>query len=340
MDKGKSTCAVFLDLSKVFDTVDQKILLRKLMYYGLRGKQNSFFESYLTNRKQCTTINNHSSNFQTIECGVLRGSVMGPSLFLIYVNDLPCTLSFQTTLFADDTSLHLSHKDIKTLQHNVQNELDKVDAWMRSNRLSINYNKTAYMILTATRSQNCNFEISMNGVRIQQTDSIKYLGVIIDDKLSWKPQISSLCGKLSQACGVVCKIRHFADMKILRLIYFSLFHSHMQYCIIDWGQAYKTVIRPVQVLQNRILKYLTFSKRTSSANNIFKLLKILKVSNLYQLHLEKFMYKYNAAILPSSFDNFFSKLHCIHDHATRQQVSENYHHKRFRTDYGQKCCNM
>jgi len=176
----------------------------------------------------------------------------------------------------------------------------------------------------------------MNGVRIQQTDSMKYLGVIIDNKLSWKPQISSLCGKLSQACGVVCKIRHFADMKILRLIYFSLFHSLLQYCIIDWGRAYKTVIRPVQVLQNRILKYMTFSRRTSSANSIFKLLKILKVSDLYELNLEKFMYKYNADILPSSFNNFFSKLHCIHDHATRQQVSGNYHHKRVRTNYGKK----
>ena len=154
---------------------------------------------------------------------------------------------------------------------------------MRSNRLSINYNKTAYMILTATRSQNCNFKISMNGVRIQQTDSIKCLGVITDNKLSWKPQISSLCGKLSEACGVVCKIRHFADMKILRLIYFSLFHH--------------------------------ICKRTSNANNTFKLLKILKVSDLYQLNLEEFMYKYNADILPS-FDNFFSKLHCVHDHAT------------------------
>jgi len=95
------------------------------------------------------------------------------------VNGLPCASSFQTTLFADDTRLPLSHKDIKMLQLNVQNELDKVDTSMRSNRLSTNYNKTAYMILTATRSQNCNFEISMNGVRIQQTGSIKYLVVLI-----------------------------------------------------------------------------------------------------------------------------------------------------------------
>ena len=141
--------------------------------------------------------------------------------------------------------MHLSHKDIEKSQLNVQNELDKVDTWMRSNRLWINYNKTAYMILTATCSQKCNFEISMNGVRIQQTDSIKYLGVIIDNKLGWKLQISNLCGNLSQACGVVCKIRHFADTKILRLIYFSLFHSRLQYCIIDWVRAYKTVIRPM-----------------------------------------------------------------------------------------------
>ena len=182
--------------------------------YGIRSKQNSFLGSYLTNRKQCTKVNNYSSSFQAIKCGVPQGSAIGPLLFLIYVNDLPCASSFQTTLFADDTSLHLSHKDIKMLQHNVQNELDKVDTCMRSNRLSINYNKTAYMILTATRSQNCNFEIFTNGVRIQQTDSIKYLGVIIDNKLSWKPQIRSLCGKLSQVCGVVCKIRHFADIKL------------------------------------------------------------------------------------------------------------------------------
>ena len=128
-------------------------------------------------------------------------------------------------------------------------------------------------------------------------------------------------------------------MKLLRLIYFSLFHSHLQYCIIDWGRAYKTVIRPVQVLQNRILKYMTFSKRTSSVNNIFKLLKILKVSDLYQFNLEKFMYKYNADI-PPSFNNFFSKLHCIHDHATKQQVSGNYHHIRVRTDMVKKCCNI
>jgi len=93
------------------------------------------------------------------------------------------------------------------------------------------------MILTATRSQDCKFEISLNGVRIQQTDSIKYLGVIIDNKLTWKPQIRSLFRKRSQACGVVCKIRHFADMKILRLIYFSLFHSHLQYCKVDLGSV-------------------------------------------------------------------------------------------------------
>ena len=252
------------------------------------------------------------------------------------MNDLPCASSFQSTLFADDTSLHLSHKDIKTLQLNVQNELDKVDTWMRSNRLSINYNKTAYMILTATRSQNCNFGISVNGVRIQQIDSIKHLGVIIDNQLSWKPQISSLCWKLSQACGVVCEIGHFVDIKILHLIYFSLFHSHLQYCIFDWGRAYKTVIWPMQVLQNRIVKYMTFSNRTPSASNIFKLHKNLKVSDLYQLNLEKFMHKYNVDILPSSFDNFFSKLYNMHDHGTRQQVSGHFHHKRVRTDYGKK----
>jgi len=164
-----------------------------------------------------------------------------------------------------------------------------------------------------------------------------YLDIVIDNIRSWKQQITILCGKLSQACGAVCKIRHFADMKILRLIYFSLFHTHFQYCPIDWGLAYKTVIRPVQVLQHQILKYMTFSNRTSSANNIFKLLTILKFSDFYQLNLEKFRHKYNVDILPSSCDSFFSKLHCMHHHGTRQQlVSGNFHHKCVRTDYGEK----
>ena len=114
------------------------------------------------------------------------------------------------------------------------------------------------------------------------------LGVIIDNKLSWKPQISSLSGKLSQSCGVVCKIRHFADMNSLRLIYFRLFHSHLQYRIIDWGRAYKTVIRQVQMLQNRIWNTWILAREHHVQNNIFKLLKILKVSDLYQLYLEKF----------------------------------------------------
>ena len=169
-------------------------------------------------------------------------------------------------------------------------------------------------------------------LRISQQECVKCA-----TELPWllEVELSSLL-----ACGVVCKIRHFADMKILRLIYFSLLYSHLQYCITDWGRAYKIVIQPVQVLQNRILKYMTFSKRTSSANNIFKLLRFLKVSDLYQFNLEKFMYKFNADILLSSFGNFFSKLPCIHDHGTRQKVSGNYHHKRVRTDYGKKCCNM
>ena len=175
----------------------------------------------------------------------------------------------------------------------------------------------------------------MNGVRIQETDSIKYLGVIIDNKLSWKPQISSLCGKLSQACDVVCKIRHFADIKILRLIYFSLFHSHLQYCIMDWGRAYKTVIWPMQVLQNRIVKYMTFSNRTSSASNIFKFLKFSKF-----LICTNLIWKGSCiSIMPISSSLLlitFLKLYNIHDHGTRQQVSGNFYHKRVRTDYGKK----
>ena len=147
--KNKSiTCSVFLDLAKAFDTVNHQILLKKLSKYGIRGKPLKLFKSYLLNRKQSTVVNNVKSEWCTVKCGVPQGSTLGPLLFLIYINDLHQATKLNVKLFADDAVLSLSNKIPNSLQFDINLELLKVENWMRINKLTINYKKTNYMILT------------------------------------------------------------------------------------------------------------------------------------------------------------------------------------------------
>ena len=147
INDGKITCSIFLDLKKAFDSVDINILLKKLRHYGFRGPAFNLLKSYLTDRKICTKVECDISKLCKIEHGVPQGSVLGPLLFSRYVNDLPYVSNFETTLFADDTNLHISHNNIKILQSVVTNETKKIDTWMKLNKLTINYTKAAICLL-------------------------------------------------------------------------------------------------------------------------------------------------------------------------------------------------
>ena len=139
---------MFIDLSKAFDTVDHEILLKKLENYGFRGIPLQLIQSYLTDRRQYTLVNGTKSDLNKVKCGVPQGSTLDPLLFLIYVNDLPCISNFTTKLFAKNTVLTMTNPCITTLQYDVNKELTKIDKWMRLNKLSLNYNKSKYMLIT------------------------------------------------------------------------------------------------------------------------------------------------------------------------------------------------
>ena len=210
-NKKLVSCILFLDLKKAFDSVSHKILLKKMEYYGVRGVALKLFESYLSNRKQLTKIDDCASALDLIEWGVPQGSVLGPLLFLIFINDIPLASNLHTWLFADDTVLVDSAANLPLLQEKMNNQVDKIQTWLLANKLSVHYvDKSVYMLINSnnhTRVEDGCFELKMLNYPISRTKTYKYLGIIVDEKLSWADHINDVCMNLSRAAGVFFKVR-------------------------------------------------------------------------------------------------------------------------------------
>ncbi len=213
-----SSCCIFLDLAKAFDTVDHNILINKLEYYGIRGTALKWFECYLTNRTQKVCINGTFSESCNVKFGVPQGSVLGPLLFLLYINDMPNSSNIlKIHLFADDTSIFFSHKNLKELESIVNNELSKVSDWLIANKLTLNVDKSNFLLISPSRKNTTNkINLSINNEAIAQKDCIKYLGVLLDKNLSWKNHIQHVKLELSKGIGILAKLRHYVPQNIFK----------------------------------------------------------------------------------------------------------------------------
>ena len=317
-NKKLISCILFLDLKKAFDSVSHKILLSKLEYYGVKGVALKLFKSYLSNRKQLTAIGEFVSVLELIEWGVPQGSVLGPLLFLIFINDIPNASELLTWLFADDTALMASAQSLSLLQTVMNREVAKVQTWLLANKLSVHYvKKSQFMLINKNNKTRIDdkFELTMGGHIISRTKSYKYLGITVDEKFSWADHINDVCSKLSQVAGIMFKIRHLVSKKALMLIYHSLAGSKLRYGLICWATAYQYLLDKVDVAHNNIITCMTFKKRCSEMWPLFCQLKVLPLSILIKIEKAKTMYKYRNNMLPAVFETYFEKP--SHQHKTR-----------------------
>lgn len=240
IDKKHYLVSIFVDLQKAFDTLDHKILLHKLYKYGIRGVAHQWVTSYLKNRSQFVEIDNIKSKNCNITCGVPQGSVLGPILFLLYVNDIVSVSQLlRCILFADDTTLFYSGKNIKDVLQIVENEFQKIMKWFNANRLSLNISKTKFMIF-CSKKKYVETSLFINGLEIERAHEIKFLGITIDEHLTWKSHIDNIKVKVSQIIGVLHKVKDSLNKNALFLLYNSLIVPYLTYCIEVWGSACKT----------------------------------------------------------------------------------------------------
>jgi retron-type reverse transcriptase len=209
IDKNKTTIGIFIDLRKAFDTINHELLLKKLDTYGIRGIVNGWVKSYLSNRDQYVKYNGTNSDKLEVLCGVPQGSILGPLLFILFINDL-CNVSelINFILFADDTNLFASGNNVEKLCRNINRELVNLNDWFMLNKLSLNVQKTNFILFGKTNKLKVSIDIA--GENIEQVQCTKFLGVLVDENLNWKNHITYLKQKLSKCIGIVYRSRFFA----------------------------------------------------------------------------------------------------------------------------------
>ena len=337
MDQSLSSCAIFLDLAKAFDTVDRSILLRKLQAYGIRGNVFKLLQSYLSGRSQFVKLDGVYSSTVQIEYGVPQGSILGPLLFLIYVNDLPSATKFFIKLFADDTFLCAQNKNMKALENEVNFELGKVFVWLASNKLTLNMSKSKFMILTNARKNVHEISVKINRTPLEKCTKYKYLGIVIDEKLNWKDHVDYVCKKVSKACGILAKIRHCASVELQRDIYYALFYSYIRYGITIWGNACETTLSPLQTLLHRAARIMTFAPfGRIDILPLLNYLEILDIKDIFRLETAKLIFKVKNDMIPIPLKNYFeTRTNAAHGYNLRRR-QETAQPMIYRTSYALK----
>ena len=278
--------------------------------------------SYLQNRKQYVIFNKTESEYKDISCGVPQGSILGPLLFILYINDFEHVSDMiKPILFADDTSLFHSHICFNTLIQEVNIQLHKFSTWFNTYKLSLNTKKSNFIIFTPNgKKYNISeAEINIDGSKIKHVKCTKFLGIIIDEHLDWKVHIGKLSNKIARNVGMPNKRKHFLPVYIMKTLYSSLIESHLQYCTLLWANSHVTNIRKLQLLQKKAIRIITSSHYIAHTDPLFSITKLLKLDDMYTYQLGIFMHKVKHFQLPQHMSSMFLRTENIHKHKLRNQ---------------------
>jgi len=307
IDKKLFVIGIYIDLQKAFDTVNHNILLKKLKFYGIRGKSFEWFQDYLHNRTQYTNFKNNISDCKPVTCGVPQGSILGPLLFILYINDLcNCSEILNFILFADDTNSLYINDTFAELIRIVNIELAHLHTWFLANKLTLNVDKCNYMIF-GSKIKDCESpDISINNIKLNRVTSTKFLGIYIDDKLTWNVHISELSKTVARKLGIMNKAKSCLPKKLLLTLYHSLIYPHLSYGIVVWGSVSEQKLNSLFVKQKRAVRIITSSKYNTPSSPLFLELNILKLSDIYKLQVLQIVYKFTNKLYSTSVVDFFS----------------------------------
>lgn len=284
LDKKKKVGALFIDKKKAFETVDQKILLQKLSSIGIIGIEHLLFQNYFSNRQQYIATEGVETDCEDISIGVPQGANLASTLFLVYINDIKdINIDGLVFLYADDIAIVTIEGDVTQLQETMNQNCEKIHRWMMKNKLTLNTNKTKYIIFRTPI--NHRIRVTYNGFEFERTETAKYLGITIDQNMNWKPHITQTKNKLAAITGIFRKIATYIPKEKKRQLFFAVFSSRLNYGISIWSSASDTDLKQIQTLQNKAIRNLFQHDRMERTKFIHEENKILTVKQQthYQL---------------------------------------------------------
>ena len=319
LDRNDMCLSVYLDLAKAFDTINHKILLNKLEYYGIRGRTLEWLRSYLDRRMQYVCYNGLKSETKPVEYGVPQGSVLGPLLFILYANDIPQCMSYcRTIIFADDTTVYQVGKDPHTMYRQVNFDLKTLTDWFKANQLSVNPSKTKSMLFKRSGYVNdINDYLCIETEPIELVQMTKFIGLYIDEHLTWQHHIDHCKKKASSGVYAINMCKYILSEKTLKMLYYSLVHPYIIYGIRLWGNAYQMHIKKLEVVQKKAIRAITGAKYNDASSPLFRPLKIMKFKDLRDMYIQHFVYEFVNDSLPKSLSHIFEYNRDIHRHNTR-----------------------
>lgn len=335
IDKGHWAGALFIDFTKAFDTINHNILFSKLESFGISGPALNLLRSYLTNRTQVVQIKDSLSQPTSINRGVPQGSLLGPLLFLLYINDLPDCLSYTNCiLYADDTTLFIGDENLSNVTERLNNDLKNISLWCQKNQLHINPTKTNFLIFHSHQKQiGLTPSVSLDNHNIVASKSAVFLGITLDPNLKFNLHAKTITKKMCFGIRVLLRSRFYFPVHILRLLYFAFVHSHISYCISSWGNTYQTHLSRIQHLQNQAIRLISFNTYTAPTYHIYKSLGILQLRRVLLLKLGLVIYRIRSHIIVI---DGFSDTQLTNSNTTRFSERHNLLLPKARTNYGKQ----